>query len=151
MRPLGGVLHLAGAEQEGLGLVVGVADELVGDLHAGLDDAVVGRGLADLGALEHVLELADPALVLALLLAGGVVAAVLLEVALVAGGADPGDDLLPDRALEVLQLGVELVVGLLGQPDGALARSAGSWVYSCLLGYVGESRRIVVGASSDAR
>ena len=43
---------------------------------------------------------------LALLLAGGVVAAVLLEVALVAGGADPLDDLLAAGALEVLELGL---------------------------------------------
>ena len=97
LEPASGVLHLAGAEQERLGLVVGVAGELVGHLHAGLDDAVVGRGLADLGAPQHVLELADPGLGLALLLAGGVVAAVLLEVALVAGGADPGDDLARGR------------------------------------------------------
>ena len=89
-------LDLAGAEQELLGLVV-VADEAVGHHHAGLDDAVVGGGLADLGAPQHVLELADPALELALLVAGGVVAAVLLEVALVARGADPLDDLLARR------------------------------------------------------
>ena len=87
-------LDLAGAEQERLDLVVVVADELVGDDHAGLDDAVVGRGLADLRAAEHVLELADPGLLLALLVLGGVVAAVLLEVALVARGADLLDDLL---------------------------------------------------------
>ena len=53
-----------------------------------------GGRLADLGAAQHVLELADPGLDLALLVLGGVVAAVLLEVALVAGGADPLDDLL---------------------------------------------------------
>ena len=56
---------------------------------------------------------------LALLVLGGVVAAVLLEVALVAGGADPLDDLWRDGAREVLELGVELVEGLLGQPDHA--------------------------------
>src|SRR6478752_5336417 len=116
----GGILHLTGAEQERLDVVVGVADELVGDLHAGLDDAVVGRGLADLGAVEHVLELPDPALELALLLAGGVVAAVLLEVALVTGRADPGDDVLADGTLEVLELVGELVERVLGEPDLAL-------------------------------
>ena len=96
------VLHLARGEQEGLGLVVVVADELVGHDGAGGDGAVVGGGVADLGALEHVLELADLALELALLLAGRVVAAVLLEVALVAGLADLGDDLLAHGALEVV-------------------------------------------------
>ena len=95
----GGVRHLAGAEQEGLHVVV--AGEPVGHLHAGLDDAVVGRGLADLGAAQHVLELPDAGLGLALLLAGGVVAAVLLEVALVAGGADAGDDLAADGPAQV--------------------------------------------------
>ncbi len=48
---LGGVLHLAGPEQEGLDLVVGVAGELVGHLHPGLDDTVVRGRLADLGAV----------------------------------------------------------------------------------------------------
>ena len=92
-------------------------------LHAGLDDAVVRR-LADLGAAEHVLELTDAVLDLALLVLGGVVAAVLLEVALVAGSADPLDDLLADRAAQLLQLGLELGEGLLGQPDGVVLESA---------------------------
>ena len=74
-------------------------------------------GLADLGATQHVLELTDAGLDLALLVLGGVVAAVLLEVALVAGGADALDDLLAHGTAQVLQLGLELVVGLLGQPD----------------------------------
>ena len=67
------------------------------------DDAVVGRD-GGVGVLEHVLELADLALELALLLAGGVVAAVLAEVALVARGADPADDALAPGTLHVLQL-----------------------------------------------
>src|SRR3954452_23897941 len=95
---LGGVLHLAGTEQERLRLVVIVAGELVGHLHAGPDHTVVGGRLAHLGAVHHVLELTDPALGLALLLAGGVVAAVLAEVALLASGADAGDDLGAHRA-----------------------------------------------------
>ena len=48
---------------------------------------------------------------LALLVLGGVVAAVLLEVALVAGGADPLDDLRRARDPQVLELGLELVEG----------------------------------------
>src|SRR5699024_7824682 len=66
---------LAVAQQEGA-LLAGH-----GDLHdhAGLDDAVVLRGLADHGVLQEPLEVRDARFQLALLLAGGVVAAVLLE------------------------------------------------------------------------
>ena len=63
-----------------------------GDDHAGLDDAVVRRGLADLGVFEHVLEGLDARLVHRLLVAGGVVAAVLAQVALLAGGVDESGD-----------------------------------------------------------
>src|SRR5262249_13593725 len=56
----------------------------------------------------------------ALLVLGGVVAAVLLQVTLVAGGGDAVDDFLSKRALEVRQLCLELVVSLLGQPDRIL-------------------------------
>src|SRR5262249_13310055 len=59
-------LHLAGAEQELLG--VAVADEAVGDHHALLDDTVVGRRLADPGVLEQLGELGDPPVELAELL-----------------------------------------------------------------------------------
>src|SRR5690606_5714384 len=128
-RRLGGVdreagtgLELAGGEQELLGLVLVVADEAVGDLHAGLDHTVVGRGLADLGAPEGVLELEDAPLELALLLAGGVVAAVLHEVALLARRADALHDLGALGALELLELGDELVVAVAGQPDGLRRR-----------------------------
>ena len=51
---------------------------------------------ADLGAAQQLLQLADPGLLLGLLVAGGVVAAVLLEIALFAAGVDLGGD---DRAL----------------------------------------------------
>jgi uncharacterized protein YejL (UPF0352 family) len=53
----------------------------VADDGARLDDAAAGRGLADLGRLQQRLERADARLDLALLVLGGVVAAVLLEVA----------------------------------------------------------------------
>ena len=79
-----------------------------------------GGRLADLGAPQHVLELTDPGLLLALVVLGRVVAAVLLEVALVARSGDLLDDLLAPGAPEVVELGLQLVVGLLGQPDGAL-------------------------------
>ncbi len=65
--------------------------------------------------LEQLGQLADAGLVLALLLAGRVVATVLLEVALFAGGLDLGDDVGATRAGELLELGLEAVVRLLGQ------------------------------------
>ena len=73
--------------------------------------------LADLGGAQHRLQLGDAALLLALLLAGRVVAAVLLEVALLAAVVD----LLGHRGPVVderLQLAGKAVVGLLGQPGG---------------------------------
>ena len=79
------------------------------------------RRLADLRRLEQLLELADPGLALALLVLGGVVAAVLLEVAFLAGCLDPADDLGPAVTGEVVQLVLEPVVGLLGQPGDAFA------------------------------
>ena len=75
--------QLAGAEHEGVGVGL-VAVEGDGDLGAGRDLVGVGRRLADLGPAQHVGQLADPGLLLALLLPGRVVAAVLPEVALVA-------------------------------------------------------------------
>ncbi len=79
------------------------------------------RLLADLGAAQHVLELHDPCLGLALLLARGVVAAVLAQVAFLAGIGDALRDLGSGRPLEVLQLGLETVVRLLGEPDDVLS------------------------------
>jgi hypothetical protein len=82
------------------------------------DVRVVGVQAA--GAAQHVLELADPGLGLRLLLARRVVAAVLLQVAFFAGGADTGDDLAPDGTAQVVELRLELVEGVLRQPDGVL-------------------------------
>ena len=83
--------------------------------HAGGDGVRRRRGVADLGGAQQFLELPDPGLLLALLLAGGVVAAVLLEVALLASGVDlRGDDgAVRDQLVELV---LEPVVGLLGQP-----------------------------------
>src|SRR5699024_8585107 len=66
---------------------------------------------------QHVLQLLDARLLMSLLLAGGVVAAVLLEVALVASSSDPRDDLSAAVGGQMLQFGLELVVSVLGQPD----------------------------------
>ena len=84
--------------------------------HAGLDDAVVGGGLADLGVFEHFLEGLDARLVHRLLVAGGVVAAVLAQVALLAGGVDESGDF---DALDLdafLELVCEQVVLCLREP-----------------------------------
>ena len=87
-----------------------------GDDHAGLDDAVVGGGLADLGVFEHLLEGLDAGLVHGLLVTGGVVAAVLAQIAFLAGGVDEARDL---DALDLdafLQLACEQVVLGLREP-----------------------------------
>ena len=66
-----------------------VAGQVDGDDHAGRDACRrCRRGLADLRVLEQLGQLADPRLLLALLLLGGVVAAVLAQVALLAGRLD---------------------------------------------------------------
>src|SRR5690606_38909493 len=65
---------------------------------------------------QQVLELADARLDPPLLLAGGVVAAVLLEVALLARGIDLLSDIGTTGALQSFQLLGEAVEGLLAQP-----------------------------------
>ena len=114
----GGLGLFARADEERLVLVVAV--EADGDEHARAGHAVADRRVADLGRAQQLLQLHDPALLLALLLAGGVVAAVLLEIALFA----PVVDLLGHgRAVvdQSLQLVRQPVVGVLGQPgDGGV-------------------------------
>src|SRR5262249_14279680 len=107
---------LAGTEQERLLVVVTVV--AVGHDLARRDRLVV-LGLIGRRAAEHLLELPDASLVGALLVLGRVVAAVLLQVALVASRADPIDDLGAQGATPLLELGIEPVEGLLGQPDHA--------------------------------
>ena len=104
---------LAGAEQHRLGVVVAVVADL--QHHAGGGGVGVGGGDADLRGAQQLLQLADAGLLLALLLARGVVAAVLLEVALLAAGVDLGGD---DGAVrdQLVEFVLEPVVGLLGQP-----------------------------------
>ena len=108
---LGADGDLAVAEQEDL---FAAGDDRRDD-GAGLDDAGALRSLAHRGGLEQVLERADAGLLLALLVLGGVVAAVLLEVALFARGLDALGDLLAAGRREVLELGGEAVVGILGE------------------------------------
>ena len=78
-------------------------------------DAAVGAALDDLGRLEQVLELADAALHVALLVLGGVVVAVLAEVAHQAGRLDLLRDLDPPTGREVVELGLQPVVGGAGE------------------------------------
>ncbi len=69
----------------------------------------------DLGVLEEVLELADPALHVALLVLGRVVVGVLLEVALLAGAFDLVGDLDPAAGGEIVELGLQPVECRCGQ------------------------------------
>ena len=102
------------ADEVALGVVVAVA--LVDDRDDGArpDDAGLGGG-DDLGVLEDRLELADAALHVALLVLGGVVVAVLGEVAELAGPLDLRGDLDAAPRGEVVELGLQPVERLLGQ------------------------------------
>jgi hypothetical protein len=110
-------------QQERLG-VVRVVVEVDRDDRA-RPDLVAGRRLADPGAAQQFVQVADARLLLALLLLGGVVAAVLPQVALFA----PSVDLRGDRRSvgdELLELGLQTVVRVLGEPGGGrLAVGAG--------------------------
>ena len=72
---------------------------------------------------QQLCELADAGLLLALLVLGGVVAAVLLEVALFTRGLDPLGDLLATVRRELRELRREAVERLLREPgDGGVLR-----------------------------
>ena len=78
--------------------------------------AVPGLGLVDhLDVLEQGLELADAGLHLPLEVLGGVVVAVLAQVAQGPGGLDLLGDLHPAPGGQVFQLGHQAVVGGLGE------------------------------------
>ena len=86
--------------------------------------SVLAGASPTLRVLEELAQLADAGLLLALLLLGGVVAAVLAQVALLAGLLDLARDLGTALAGEMIELRLEAVVGLLGQPgDAAWSRS----------------------------
>ena len=87
------------------------------------DDAVRGRRLADFRGAQQHLQLADARLLLALLLLGRVIPAVLAQVAFLPRGLDSLHDLRTPRPGEVLQLVDEAVVRLLGEPG--LGRGVG--------------------------
>ena len=74
---------------------------------------VGGGRVADLGLTQEFLQVEDPALLLALLLAGGVVAAVLAEVTLLTAGVDLGGNGRPGCD-QLVELGLQPVVSVLG-------------------------------------
>ena len=90
-------------------------------MHDGADQGDAGLlwSFTDGGVVQQLLEVGDAGLFLALLLAGGVVATILLEVTLFAALIDLGGQ---DRAvlLQGEQLRVESVVGFLGEPGGLI-------------------------------
>ena len=99
-------LLLDGADQHALRLVVTFEDD--GHDGPGSDHVhAPSRQLDDLGVLQDALEVQDPALHLALLLLGGVVVAVLGEVAQFAGRLDLAGDVDASAGGEVLVLGGE--------------------------------------------
>ena len=107
---------LDGSEQVPLDVVVplvadrddGTVADLVGDRHT----------VDDLRVLDEASQVDDATLHLALLLLGGVVVAVLLEVTELARRFDLAGDVDPPVGREVLVLGEEPVVRLLGQLGG---------------------------------
>ena len=118
-----GAALLAGGEQE-RHLVV-VADEPDGHRHAGAHHPLGRGGLTDLRGVQDLAEMEDPRLHLALLVLGRVVAAVLLQVALFAGGLDLLGDVDAPGPREILVLGLQAVVRLLRQPGDVLIARVG--------------------------
>ncbi len=113
----------SGREQEGhLGVLT---LELDRHGHARAHDTVGTRRFADLRVRQDVGELVDSGLLLALLLLGGVVSAVLLQVALIPSRLDLLGDVDPALTGEVIQLGLEPVVRLLGKPGDSVVTSLG--------------------------
>ena len=101
---LGDLLHVS--DEVALGHVVRIAF---------VHDRVHLRRLDDLAVLEQVFELADAALHVALFVLRGVVAGVLLEVALLAGDFDLVGDLDAATRRQIVELRLQLVVGGLGE------------------------------------
>ena len=118
------------------------------------------RRLADPRLAQQVGELTDAGLLLALLVLGGVVAAVLLEVALLAAGVDLRGH---RRAAghQLVELGLQPVVGFLGQPDALVLLVSGGGHVGVLLrlGWPAPERgpavvdpaKLTPGSAADAR
>src|SRR5579875_1807089 len=104
------------------------------DGHSRANHAVGARRLADPRVLQDLLDLEDPALVLALLLLGGVITAVLTKIALLASRLNPLCDLDPQWSRALVQFGLEAVVRLLGQPGDASVAGLGHRHSSVLRG-----------------
>ena len=99
-------------------VVTFVTDSDDGTLH---HEARVVSALDDLSGLEHCLKLADTGLHLALRILGGVVIAVLLQVAKGPCGLNGVSDLNPASSRHVFELGLQTVVGGLGEFCGGIA------------------------------
>ena len=101
-----------GTNKKSLDLVI----TLVADAHddPGNDGGTIGS-FDDLGIEEQSLELADPGLHLALFLLGGVVVTVFGEIAHFPSSLDLASDFDPTMGGELLVLGAQPVVGLLGE------------------------------------
>src|SRR5207249_9645339 len=97
-----------------------------GDDRARLDPpAALGTGIDDLGVLEHGLELADACLHATLIVLGRVVVTVLGQVTQLTGSLDRRRDLDAATGREVVELGLQALVGVLGK----LRRSHGAQRY----------------------
>ena len=121
MRPRGRV-GLVGADDrvdDRLAVVVEGHDRPETDPRAGR------RRFDDDRRAEARLDRLDPALEERLLLAGGVVLGVLLEVAVLLGGPDPGEDLRPPDPGQLVELGPEAGIALGGEGLGRGHRSGG--------------------------
>ncbi len=95
---------------------VGVVVALVAELDDGSGRHLVALGaLDDLAVLDHRRELPDASLHVALVVLGGVVVAVLLQVAELAGGLDLAGDVDAAHRGELVVLGLQPVERLLGE------------------------------------
>ena len=86
--------NFAGAEQEGGFVACDIGDYQ----HARLDNSVIGRSFAYVGATQQILQVQDAGFGLALLFTSGVVTAVLLQVTFRTCLLDTGNDLGTSRA-----------------------------------------------------
>ena len=103
---------LDGAQQVRFGVAVALVTD--GDHRSGAHRRGVHL-LHDLGVFDDALELTHPGIHLSLFLLGGVIIAVLREIAHLAGRLDPAGNVDLAASDEIVELGLESVEGLLGQ------------------------------------
>src|SRR5690625_3480654 len=127
--------QLTRAEQERLDVVLVEGDF---DDHAGLDHAVVRGRLTGPGTLQQRLQLRDPSLLLALLVLGSLIPAVLREIPLEPRVLDALGDLGAPRTHQMRELLLKTVVCLLGEPGDVIARGR----HGMLLAYQTADQRL---------